>query len=167
MEKLNETEDIIVYKIPLSVYFESMRFKDKTTLMKAVKSDWKRIPILINNNAFDTFYEYLEYITLYFPDYLETILMLSNQCAHYYNYNVLCKILSQRNIHLSTKKNAQHTLGVKINMSVCCKQALLHNTYEAYTLKDNKEVLFTIEIITTLDLIINEPSFVKLIIKKV
>tara|TARA_B110000211_G_scaffold234912_1_gene307340 strand:- start:11511 stop:12014 length:504 start_codon:yes stop_codon:yes gene_type:complete len=166
MEKINKTDYTIVYKIPLSVYFESMRFKDKTTLIKAVKSDWKRIPILINNHAFDTFYEYLEYITLNFPDYLETILMLSNQCAHYYNYNVLGKILLQHNIHLSTKKNTQQTLGVSINMFPCCKQALLHNIYEAYTLNERKKVLFTIEIIITLDLIINEPVFVKLIIKK-
>ena len=51
-------------------------------------------------------------------------------------------------------------------MFPCCKQALLHNIYEAYTLNERKKVLFTIEIIITLDLIINEPVFVKLIIKK-
>ena len=93
------------YKIDRKVFFNSVNFEDKNSLINAVRNDWKRMQITINNKSFNTYVEFLNLIQTKYRDYKEEIFMLSNQCAHFYNYNKIFEILSEYDFHFSTKQD--------------------------------------------------------------
>ena len=129
---------VFFYKISKNVFFENIKFNDKISLLKAVKEDWTRSLIIFNNKHYDNFYDFLNLIKTDYNNYLETILLLSNQCAHFYNYNKIFSIISDYDFHFSTKQDIadrKSKICTEFIINPLIKQAIIKNTYNIYKIE--------------------------------
>ena len=76
---------------------------------------------------------YAEYIKANFPEYLEKILLISNQNAHFYYYNKIFNILSKKDFHLVATDNDTKYLITEFTLNTLIKQATLTNKYNVIT----------------------------------
>ena len=155
------------YKIDRKVFFNSVNFEDKNSLINAVRNDWKRMEITINNKSFNTYVEFLNLIQTKYRDYKEEIFMLSNQCAHFYNYNKIFEILSEYDFHFSTKQDLDNKKKVKkvitrFNLTPLIKQVTIINTYDIYKVFNDVKLYRVIKVTTIVDLSTLDPVVVKL-----
>lgn len=155
------------YKIDRKVFFNSVNFEDKNSLINAVRNDWKRMEITINNKSFKTYVEFLNLIQTKYRDYKEEIFMLSNQCAHFYNYNKIFEILSEYDFHFSTKQDLDNKKKVKkvitrFNLTPLIKQVTIINTYDIYKVFNDVKLYRVIKVTTIVDLSTLDPVVVKL-----
>lgn len=153
------------YKISKDVFFNNMKFKDKNRLLDAVKLDWNRATIILNGKKHSTFHEFLDIVNKCYSEDLEHIMMLSNQCAHFFNYNKIFTIVSGYDFHFSTKldskeKNSKVCTEFTINPFI--KQAIITNIYNIYKIEKQVKVYKVVKVITIINLSINEPVIVKL-----
>ena len=93
---------LTTFSISKDVYFSSIRtgFKSNVELLNAVKADFRRIDIIINGKKYTEYHEFLEYIKNTYPNFLEKVLLISNQCAHFYYYNKIFDILSKKDFQI-------------------------------------------------------------------
>tara|TARA_B110000971_G_C19993312_1_gene492980 strand:- start:219 stop:713 length:495 start_codon:yes stop_codon:yes gene_type:complete len=153
------------YKIKKDLFFNSIKFRDKVSLIKAVKDDWERSLIIINNKHYDKFYDFLRVIKKCYPKYLETILTLSNQCAHFYNYNKIFTIISEYDFHFSTKldnPDKRSKICTEFIINSIIKQVIIKNTYNIYKIEGDVKIYRVLKIITIINLCINTDIVVKL-----
>tara|TARA_B110000908_G_C10192936_1_gene421417 strand:- start:741 stop:1229 length:489 start_codon:yes stop_codon:yes gene_type:complete len=153
-----------IYKIRQKIFFNSLHFDDKSKLMKSVLNDWNRMNISLNGKKCDNLGKFLKYIKTNFTNDLETILMLCNQCCHFYNYNKIFKILSEYNFHCATKQDSDNDskVSTKFRLTPMIKQVVINNVYNVYKIiNSNTEVHEIINVETILDLSINDPVIVK------
>jgi len=150
------------FSISKDVYFKSISsgFKDKIGLLNAVKLDYPRMEVLINNVKFTYYHEFLEHIKANYPEYLTKILLLSNQCAHFYYYNKIFDILSKYDFHFVSddKSNKEKFLKTIFVLNPLIKQACLYNKYNVISINENGEKIHrTLMITTIIDLVILDP----------
>lgn len=155
------------YKIDRKVFFNSVNFEDKNSLINAVRNDWNRMEITINNKSFKTYVDFLNLIQTRYIDYKEEIFMLSNQCAHFYNYNKIFEILSEYDFHFSTKQDLDNKKKVKkvitrFNLTPLIKQVTIINTYDIYKVFNDVKLYRVIKVTTIVDLSTLDPVVVKL-----
>ena len=156
------------YKIDRKVFFNSVKFEDKNSLINAVRTDWNRMEITINNKRFDNYYDFLNIIDKNFSYYKEKIFMLSNQCAHFYNYNKIFEILSEYNFHFSTKKDFDNPkkkikkVVTKFVINPFVKQVIIINTYDIFKVQNDVKLYRVIKVTTMIDLSTLDPVIVKL-----
>ena len=159
---------ITTFNISKDVYFSSIRngFATNVDLLNAVKIDFNRMDIFINNKKYNEYYIFLEYIKTNYPEYLERILLLSNQNAHFYYYNKIFNILSKKDFHLVTTDSATKFLKTEFRLNNLIKQATIINKYQVITVDPdedtNKKIHKTILITTVIDLVILDPILIKL-----
>jgi len=155
----------IFYKISKNIFFDDIKFKNKISLINAVKNDWERSFILLNNVHYSSFHSFLKQIKKNFHDYLETILLLSNQCVHFYNYNKIFTIISKHGFHFSTKVDNVHKrskICTEFVLTPMIKQAIIKNTYDIFKVENKVKVYRVLKITTIINLCINNPIVVVL-----
>ena len=157
------------YKIDRRVFFNSVKFDDKNSLLNAVRNDWNRMEIKINGKSFQDYYSFLEVINGKYAYYKEQIFMLSNQCAHFYNYNKIFEILSEYDFHFSTKKDYDNPTKSKIKKVITkftlnpfIKQVTIINTYDIFKVLNSVKLYRVIKVTTMIDLSTLDPVIVKL-----
>ena len=153
------------YKISKDVFFNNMKFKDKNRLIDAVKLDWNRATIILNGKKYATFHEFLNLVNTRYSEDLEYIMMLSNQCAHFFNYNKIFTIVNEYDFHFSTKLDSEEensTVCTEFTINPFIKQAVITNIYNIYKIENDAKVYKVVKIITIINLSINEPILVKL-----
>ena len=92
-------DKIRIYKLPKNLFYKNIEFKDKNKLINAVKLDWNRLDIYINNIKFEKYLHFLETVKNNYEDYEELIYTLCNQSAHSYYYNIIFNIIVKYNLH--------------------------------------------------------------------
>jgi hypothetical protein len=157
----------IYYKIDRTIFFNSVNFEDKNSLLNAVRQDWKRMEVTINKKTFKNYYDFLDIIDSKYSYYKEKIYMLSNQCAHFYNYNKIFEILSEYDFHFSTKQDLDESeksqkVITRFNFSPIIKQVIIINTYDIYKVLNDIKLYRVIKVTTMIDLSTLDPVIVKL-----
>ena len=149
------------FTISKDVYFNSISsgFKDNISLIDAVRMDFPRMEIIVNNKIEKNYAAFLEFIKHNFDEYLYKILLLTNQNAHFYYYNKIFNILSKYDFHfVSDDGGTTKYLRTEFNLSPFIKQATLGNKYNVISIDDNGEKLHrTLLIKTLIDLVILDP----------
>jgi len=158
---------LTTFNISKDVYFTSIKngFRTNIDLLNAVKQDFNRIDIIINKKKYEEYYTFLEYIKNNFPSFLEKILLISNQNAHFYYYNKIFNILSKKDFHLvSTDSNSIKYLKTEFTLNNLIKQATLLNKYNVITVDSSakKNIHITMLITTVIDLVILDPILIKI-----
>jgi len=158
---------LTTFNISKDVYFTSIKngFRTNIDLLNAVKQDFNRIDIIINKKKYEEYYTFLEYIKNNFPSFLEKILLISNQNAHFYYYNKIFNILSKKDFHLvSTDSNSIKYLKTEFTLNNLIKQATLLNKYNVITVDSSakKNIHRTMLITTVIDLVILDPILIKI-----
>ena len=159
---------LTTFNISKDVYFTSIKqgFKTNIDLLNAVKTDFNRIDIYINNKKYNTYYEFLDYINKSFPEFLEKILLISNQNAHFYYYNKIFNILSKKDFHLvATDDTSIKYLKTEFILNNLIKQVTLTNKYNVITVDSTdseKKIHKTMLVITVIDLVILDPILIKI-----
>lgn len=153
----------VFYKLNKEVFFNTVKFKDCNTLLKAVKLDWNRQDIWLNGRKQKSFVKFLEFINQSYPEYLEKILMLCNQNAHFCSYNKIFDIISKYDYHFSTTSDKeQDTVKTEFNLSVIIKQGVVNNTYDVFRIENDVKVYRRIRITTIIDFSTLDPIVVKI-----
>tara|TARA_B100001093_G_C26737187_1_gene974988 strand:- start:230 stop:727 length:498 start_codon:yes stop_codon:yes gene_type:complete len=155
------------FNISKDVYFTSIKngFRSNIELLNAVKQDFNRIDIIINKKKYEEYYTFLEYIKNNFPSFLEKILLISNQNAHFYYYNKIFNILSKKDFHLvSSDSDSIKYLKTEFTLNNLIKQATLLNKYNVITVdsSSDKNIHRTMLITTVIDLVILDPILIKI-----
>ena len=155
------------FNISKDVYFTSIKngFRSNIDLLNAVKTDFNRIDIIINKKKYEEYYTFLEYIKNNFPSFLEKILLISNQNAHFYYYNKIFNILSKKDFHLvSSDSDSIKYLKTEFTLNNLIKQATLLNKYNVITVdsSSDKNIHRTMLITTVIDLVILDPILIKI-----
>lgn len=156
------------FTISKEVYFNSISsgFDNNIELLNAVKQDYNRIDIYINEKKIDKYYKFLEFIKMNFPNCLEKILLLSNQNAHFYYYNKIFNIVSKNDFHLVTSEpdqDCEKYLKTYFTLNNLIKQAKLVNKYNIVTVDElGKNIHKTILVTTVIDLVIIDPILIKI-----
>tara|TARA_B100001093_G_C26771765_1_gene990555 strand:+ start:319 stop:816 length:498 start_codon:yes stop_codon:yes gene_type:complete len=154
---------VTTFSISKDVYFKSISsgFKDKIGLVNAVKLDYPRMDVIVNNKKYCEYYEFLEYVKRDYPEYLTKILLLTNQNAHFYYYNKIFDILSKYDFHFVSdddKNQKDKYLKTQFVLNPIVKQASLFNKYNVISITDNGEKIHrTLYIKTIVDLVILDP----------
>ncbi len=154
---------VTTFSISKDVYFKSISsgFKDKIGLVNAVKLDYPRMDVIVNNKKYSEYYEFLEYVKRDYPEYLTKILLLTNQNAHFYYYNKIFDILSKYDFHFVSdddKNQKDKYLKTQFVLNPIVKQASLFNKYNVISITDNGEKIHrTLYIKTIVDLVILDP----------
>lgn len=155
----------IYYNVSKDIFIKEIKYKNKINLIKSVKNDWKRSLVLINNRRYDTFLDFLTKVKNDFNEYLEIILLLSNQSAHFYNYNKIFSILSEYDFHFSTKldnNDQKSKICTEFTLTPMIKQAVIRNTYNIYKIENFVKIFRILKITTIINLSINNPVLVVL-----
>lgn len=155
------------FNISKDVYFTSIKngFRTNIDLLNAVKTDFNRIEIIINKKKYEEYYTFLEYIKNNYPSFLEKILLISNQNAHFYYYNKIFNILSKKDFHLvSSDSDSIKYLKTEFILNNLIKQATLLNKYNVITIdsSSDKNIHRTMLITTVIDLVILDPILIKI-----
>ena len=158
---------LTTFSISKDVYFSSIRtgFKSNVELLNAVKADFRRIDIIINGKKYIEYHEFLEYIKNTYPNFLEKVLLISNQCAHFYYYNKIFDILSKKDFHVvNSEQNEFKNLRTEFVLNTLIKQATLTNKYNVITVDNNSDekIHRTMLVTTVIDLVILDPILVKI-----
>ena len=153
----------VFHVISKEEFMNNISYDDKSQLIQAVKKDWNRLNIFINEKKKVHYHEFLILLKAKYKNFLEIILLLSNQNVHYYTYKKLFNILSQVNYHIITNKSCgeKHLVASHFNITPVIKQAIIVNTYNI-TRDVDKAPLFVITIITIINLITSDPIIVKM-----
>ena len=153
----------VFHVISKDEFMDNISYEDKTQLIQAVKKDWNRMNIYINKKKKLQYQEFLILLKVKYKNFLESMLLLSNQTVHYYTYKKLFNILSQVNYHLITNKSCgeQNLVATHFNITPVLKQAVIINTYNVTRDMDNPPLL-TIRITTIINLITSDPIVVKI-----
>jgi len=158
------------FNISKEVYFNSISsvFPDTVSILKQVKLDFPRMDIFINKKKFNDYHVFLEKIGKDYPDYLEKILLLTNQNAHFYSYNKIFNILSKKDFHIISgisESNEKRYLCTEFILNSLIKQAVIYNKYNVITVDQqdsNNQVYRTLLITTIIDLVILNPILIKI-----
>lgn len=158
---------LTTFNISKDVYFKSIKngFKTNIDLLNAVRQDFNRIDIIINNKKYDEYHTFLEYVKNNYPNFLEKILLISNQNAHFYYYNKIFNILSKKDFHLvSTDTSSIKYLKTEFTLNNLIKQATLINKYNVITVDSSvdKNIHRTMLVTTVIDLVILDPILIKI-----
>lgn len=158
---------LTTFNISKDVYFNSIKngFKTNIDLLNAVRQDFNRIDIIINNKKYDEYHTFLEYVKNNYPNFLEKILLISNQNAHFYYYNKIFNILSKKDFHLvSTDTSSIKYLKTEFTLNNLIKQATLINKYNVITVDSSvdKNIHRTMLVTTVIDLVILDPILIKI-----
>ena len=158
---------LTTFNISKDVYFKSIKngFKTNIDLLNAVRQDFNRIDIIINNKKYDEYHTFLEYVKNNYPNFLEKILLISNQNAHFYYYNKIFNILSKKDFHLvSTDTTSIKYLKTEFTLNNLIKQATLINKYNVITVDSSvdKNIHRTMLVTTVIDLVILDPILIKI-----
>ena len=155
----------LYYKVSKDVFINEIKYKNKADLIKAVKNDWNRSLVLINNIKYSAFYDFLRRVKYDFNEYLEIILLLSNQSAHFYNYNKIFSILSKYSFHFSTKldnSDIKSKICTEFIITPMIKQAVIKNTYNIYKIENSVKIYRILKITSIINLSLNNPIMVVL-----
>tara|TARA_E500000178_G_C17020229_1_gene755133 strand:- start:1682 stop:2182 length:501 start_codon:yes stop_codon:yes gene_type:complete len=158
------------FNISKEVYFNSISsvFPDNVSILTQVKLDFPRMDIFINNKKIKDYHVFLERIGKDYPDYLEKILLLTNQNAHFYSYNKIFNILSKKDFHIISvisEPNEKKFLCTEFTLNALIKQAVIYNKYRVITVdqQDNDKQMYRTLLITTIvDLVILNPILIKI-----
>ena len=152
----------IFHVISKEDFINQLTYDDKSQLINAVKKDWNRINIYINKNKISDYHTYLTLIKRKYSDFLELMLLLSNQNVHYYPYKKLFDILSQINYTMVTnrKTNDSNIVTTDFNITPLIKQAIITNSYNIYC-DTEKPPIYFVKIITIINLITNDSVIMK------
>ena len=156
------------FNISKEVYFNSISsgFADKVSLLNAVKQDYNRMDVIINDKKIKKYHDFLDYIKKRYPDYLEKILLLTNQNAHFYYYNKIFNILSKKDFHIVSYEAESEDikyLKTVFNLNALIKQVTLYNKYRVITVDNSGQNLHRTMLITTvIDLVILDPILIKI-----
>jgi len=156
---------LTTFNISKDVYFNSIKnsFKTNIDLLNAVKTDFNRIGISINKTKYTEYYAYLEYLRNNHSTFLEKILLVSNQNAHFYYYNQIFNILSKKDFHLVSATEDVKYLKTDIILNNLIKQVTLTNKYNVISTCDKgKKIHKTMLVTTIIDLIILDPILIKI-----
>jgi hypothetical protein len=112
-------------------------YRDSLDLYDAVKKDFPRMSVRLNGFLQSDLTEFVQWIRNYDMQYLQPILLLCNQNAHYYYYEKLYNILVKHDYHLVTRsydafKTAVPPLPLETNVTLLpiMKQVCVKNEYE-------------------------------------
>ena len=152
-----------LYKICKSTFIKNISFKDKNKLLKAVKSDWNRQTIILNNNTCFDYLNFLEVIKKKYKKYEEIIYTLCNQCVHSYYYHLIFDIIRKYNYHMSNTDCNFKKLTTSIYISSIIKQAIITNYYDIYKIEDEKKIYKIIKVTIVINISgINEDVLLKI-----
>jgi hypothetical protein len=146
-------------------FFQDIKscFKNYTELLHQVKIDYHRQTIKINNKHYDTYLEFLEYISQYFPDFLEKILLISNQCVFGLIYTHLHNLLAPMGFHLVSPTESEILINFTINK--INKQVVIEKPFEIIKIDDNYDTKKThknIRLYQIINLATSDPITIKL-----
>ena len=158
------------FNISKEVYFNSISsvFPDNVSILTQVKLDFPRMDIFINKKKINDYHIFLEKIRKDYSDYLEKILLLTNQNAHFYSYNKIFNILSKKDFHIISvisEPNEKKYLYTEFTLNALIKQAVIYNKYKVITVDQqdsDKQVYRTLLITTIIDLVILNPILIKI-----
>jgi len=156
------------FNISKEVYFNSIStgFVDKVSILNAVRQDYNRMDVIINGKKIENYHEFLDYVKKKYPDYLEKILLLTNQNAHFYYYNKIFNILSKKDFHIVSYDSESEDikyLKTVFNLNALIKQVILYNKYRVITVDNSGQNLHRTMLITTIiDLVILDPILIKI-----
>lgn len=155
--------NLLFYKLNKEVFFNNIKFRDSNELINAVKTDWSRLNIYLNDKKPDSFHSFLEYITINYSDYLEKILMLCNQNAHFISYNKIFDIISKYDYHFSTTSDDNsEVVRTDFNLSIIIKQGIVTNTYNIFKIEDKVKICKKLKTTTIIDFSTLDPVLVKI-----
>ena len=151
------------YKICKSTFINNISFKDKDKLLKAVKSDWNRQTIILNNEPCLDYVNFLEKVKKNYDKYEEIIYTLCNQCVHSYYYKLIFDIIKKYNYHMGNTDSDFKKLTTSIYLSSIIKQAIITNYYDIYKIEDEKKIYKIIKVTILINIGgINEDVLLKL-----
>jgi hypothetical protein len=153
----------VFHLISKEEFFNTIDFDNKTLLIQAVKKDWNRLNIFINNVKTRHYHEFLLLLKAKYKNYLEIMLCLSNQNVHYYMYRKLFNILSRVNYHVITDKSCaeKNLVATHFNITPVIKQAIIVNSYNI-TKDINKKPILIIKVFTIINLVTYDPIIIKI-----
>lgn len=138
-------------------------FKNYTELLHQVKIDYHRQTIKVNNKKYETYLDFLSYISGNYPDYLEKILLISNQCVFGIIYTHLHNLLVPMGFHLVSPTNSEILINITINQLI--KQVVIEKIFEIIKLEDNsteKTTCKTIKLYQIINLSTSDPITIKI-----
>ena len=151
------------FTISKQLFINSIKesFTDKTTLLNAVKQDVPRMIIKLNGIEYHTYLELLEKLHTKHIEYLDIILLMCNQNAHYYYYEKIFSILQKDNIQLVSCQSKE--LQTLLSFTPLIRQITLKNMYHAMVINEHLvKIIRTIKVTLILDLSILDPVIVKI-----
>ena len=159
--------NIKFYKVSREEFFNSFKFTNKASLIRAVKEDWNRMNVIINSKKYKNYIHFLEIIKDKYNNYLEIILLLCNQCAYFYNYNKIFSIITEYGYHCSTTNKNYIKVTTRFNITPMIKQAIITNTYDVFKVvrgenQTDMKIFSTMIVSTIIDLSTVDPVVVKL-----
>lgn len=159
------TKDPLFYKINKDVFFNTINFPDQNQLLNAVKLDWKRSDIWFNREKQVNYAEFLEKITTQFPEYLDKVLLICNQNAHFSSYNKIFDIINKYDYHFATVLNEDNnydTVKTEFNFTYIIKQGIVTNTYQIFKVEGEIKVYKKMKISTIIDFCTADPVLIKI-----
>lgn len=160
------------FTINRDVFFKTISdsFPDHDALLSAVKNDVHRMECSINGVVYHSYVEYVDILRKKYPSYLETILLLSNQNAHFLYFNMMFRIITKHNLHIICATDDTESqpdvryLQTRTIINPMVKQVVLYNLYKVIDVQpDNVEVLKYCLIRTIVDLVVLEPIVFQII----
>ena len=159
------TTEALFYKINKDVFFNTIKYPDQNQLLNAVRVDWKRSDIWFNGEKQLNYVEFLEKVTTKFPEYLDKILLICNQNAHFSSYNKIFDIINKYDYHCSTIVNDQNTydtVKTEFNFKYIIKQGVVTNTYQIFKIEGTVKIYKKMKISTIIDFCTADPVLIKI-----
>lgn len=154
---------ISYFTINKNVYYDTIKnsFKHQNELLEQVKLDFNRMDVYVNSDLCESYCQLLEFIKRDHEEYLEKILLLCNQCAHFYSYNQIFSIINRENLHLTSNIDKRN-LYTTIQLTPLIKQVCIFNSYDILDEKEEYNKIRSIKVTTIVDLTINDPITIKI-----
>ena len=156
------------FTINKNVFFKTIKdsFETNELLLEAVKKDLPRMRCTLNKIHYDSYVDFMEAIRTICPQYLERLLLLTNQNAHFLYLNTVFGILSKHNLHIVCETgytNDKHLYTTQITINPMVHQVVLENIYKVIDIKpDDIHVLRYCKIITVVDLMVLDPVLIQI-----
>lgn len=158
------------FTINKDVFFKTIRdsFSSNELLLEAVKKDITRMECKFNGRICSSYVDFVETVRKTCPQYLERLLLLTNQNAHFLYFNTVFNILTKHKLHIisdtdSSSASEERHYKTHITINPMVHQVVLHNLYKVIEVNAAEvSVLRFCKITTIIDLMVLDPVVIQI-----